>query len=325
MKSFLGIARANFLLLPVTLVAVGAAAAAYDGAFAPLNTLLALVGLTAMHAAVNSLNEYSDFRRGIDLATERTPFSGGSGTLPSGALPARAALYLGLGAASLGLVIGLLFLYRIGWVLLPVLLLGAISVLGYSDVLARAYVGEVFAGAGLGTLPVLGTALVQGGDLGSAALAASIPPFFMTFNLLLLNEFPDEMADRWGSTALCGRGLAGADHPDRCRDPRGLADAGASGLPAEPGTGRTVPVGSGSANGSGTAVGARRQCDLESGHQRGARRQPRDRWISRLVEGPGNKPQRASPTPVESSTSRSDFADLETGLLESVTRNALSL
>ncbi len=76
--------------------------------------------------------------------------------------------------------------------------LGAISVLGYSDVLARAYVGEVFAGAGLGTLPVLGTALVQGGDLGSAALAASIPPFFMTFNLLLLNEFPDEMADRRG-------------------------------------------------------------------------------------------------------------------------------
>lgn len=198
MKAFLGIARANFLLLPVTLVAVGAAAAAYDGAFDPLNTLLALIGLTAMHASVNSLNEYSDFRRGIDLHTERTPFSGGSGTLPSGALPAKAALYLSLATALLGSVVGIYFLYQIGWRLLPIFVLGAISVAGYSDLFARAYVGEIFAGLGLGTLPVLGTAMVQGGELGPAAVAASIPPFFMTFNLLLLNEFPDEAADRRG-------------------------------------------------------------------------------------------------------------------------------
>ncbi len=198
MKAFLGIARAKFLLLPVTLVAVGAAAAAYDGNFDLINTLLALVGLTAMHVSVNSLNEYSDFRRGIDLATERTPFSGGSGTLPSGALSASAALYLGLGAALLGLGIGIYFLYEFGWKLLPIFVLGAVSVLGYSDLLARAYVGEIFAGLGLGTLPVLGTAMVQGGELGTAAVAASIPPFFMTFNLLLLNEFPDEKADQEG-------------------------------------------------------------------------------------------------------------------------------
>ena len=198
MKAFLGIARAKFLLLPVTLVAVGAAAAAYGGTFDLINTLLALVGLTAMHVSVNSLNEYSDFRRGIDLATERTPFSGGSGTLPSGALPASAALYLGLGAALLGLVIGVYFFFLFGWKLLPIFVLGAISVLGYSDLLARAYVGEISAGLGLGTLPVLGTAMVQGGELGAAAVAASIPPFFMTLNLLLLNEFPDEKADQEG-------------------------------------------------------------------------------------------------------------------------------
>ena len=212
MKAFLGIARAKFLLLPVTLVAAGAAAAAYEGSFDLLNTLLALVGLTAMHVSVNSLNEYSDFRRGIDLATERTPFSGGSGTLPSGALPPSAALYLGLGAALLGLVIGIYFLSVFGWKLMPIFVLGAVSVLGYSDLLARSYVGEVFAGLGLGTLPVLGTAMVQSGELGPAALAASIPPFFMTFNLLLLNEFPDEVADREGGRRNLVRllGRAGA-------------------------------------------------------------------------------------------------------------------
>ena len=82
--------------------------------------------------------------------------------------------------------------------LLPIFLLGAVAVLGYSDLFARAYIGEIFAGLGLGTLPVLGTAMVQGGELGPVAIAASVPPFFMTFNLLLLNEFPDEAADREG-------------------------------------------------------------------------------------------------------------------------------
>jgi len=206
MKAFLGIARAKFLLLPVTLVAVGAAAAAYNGTFHLIHTLLALVGLTAMHVSVNSLNEHSDFRHGIDLATERTPFSGGSGTLPSGALPASAALYLGLVAALLGLGIGIYFFSQFGLVLLP------IFVLGYSDLLARAYVGEIFAGLGLGSLPVLGTAMVQGGELGIAAVGASIPPFFMTFNLLLLNEFPDEKADQEGGRRNLVRllGRAGA-------------------------------------------------------------------------------------------------------------------
>lgn len=214
MKAYLGIARANFLLLPVTLVAVGAAASAYDGDFDPGRSLIALVGLVALHAAVNSLNEYSDFRRGIDLETRRTPFSGGSGTLPAGLLPAAAALRLGLGGAAVGLGAAVYFLAVVGWKLLPILLLGALAVLGYSEVLARAYLGELFAGLGLGMLPVLGTAMVQEGALGRAAMAASIPACLMTFNLLLLNEFPDEEADRKGGrrnlVGLLGRrGAAG--------------------------------------------------------------------------------------------------------------------
>jgi 1,4-dihydroxy-2-naphthoate octaprenyltransferase len=45
---------------------------------------------------------------------------------------------------------------------------------------------------------VIGSALVQDGTWSAAAIAASIPAFCMTFNLLLLNEFPDERADREG-------------------------------------------------------------------------------------------------------------------------------
>ena len=75
--------------------------------------------------AVNIINEWSDMRTGIDLQTERTPFSGGSGTLPAGAMRPRTALAFGLVCAGVGLVIGLWFLMEIGWVLLPIVIASA--------------------------------------------------------------------------------------------------------------------------------------------------------------------------------------------------------
>ncbi|MBZ5638124.1 MAG: prenyltransferase [Acidobacteriia bacterium] len=198
LKAWLGVARAPFLLLPVTLVASGAAAASYAYSVDWPRTLLALVGLIALHASVNALNEASDFRAGIDLKTRRTPFSGGSGTLPAGALAPRTAFLFGLGAAAVGLAIGIVLLFEVGPVLLPVLVVGAVCVLLYSDVLTRNAAGEVAAGLGLGALPVIGTALIQNGTLPLEAAAACIPAFFMTFDLLLLNEFPDEGPDREG-------------------------------------------------------------------------------------------------------------------------------
>jgi len=195
-RSYLAVARAPFLLLSVPLVASGAAAAAYEGHFSLPHTLLALVGLVALHAAVDALNEWSDMRTGLDLHTKRTPFSGGSGTLPAGELSRGAALGFGLTAAAVGLAIGIWFLTKVGVVLLPIMVIGALCVLAYTDVLARMGIGEIAAGLGLGALPIMGAALVQEGILPDAAIAASIPAFFMTFNLLLLNEFPDEIADR---------------------------------------------------------------------------------------------------------------------------------
>jgi 1,4-dihydroxy-2-naphthoate octaprenyltransferase len=197
-QHFLGITRAPFLVLSITLVASGAAASAYDGSFRWSATAVALVGLVALHIAVNALNEASDMRTGIDLHTERTPFSGGSGTLPAGHLSERTAWIVGYGAFAVGAVCGIWFIYDVGWVLLPLFLAGAVCILAYTDVFARIGIGEIAAGLGLGALPVAGTAMVQEGTLGPAAIAASIPAFFMTFNLLLLNEFPDEIADREG-------------------------------------------------------------------------------------------------------------------------------
>jgi len=195
---WLGVARAPFLLLPVTLVASGAAAAAYEGAFGWGPTLLALVGLVLLHAAVNALNEASDMASGIDLRTTRTPFSGGSGTLPAGRLSVRATRAFAYACAAVGGLIGGWFALRLGPLFALLMAAGAAAVLFYSEVFARAGVGEVAAGLGLGALPVWGAAWVQGPPPGPAALWAGAPAFFMTFDLLLLNEFPDEEADRAG-------------------------------------------------------------------------------------------------------------------------------
>lgn len=222
--AYLGVARAPFLALPPTLIAAGAAAGAYYGAFDLVRTVVATVGLVALHMAVNIFNEWSDLRSGIDLATERTPFSGGSGTLPAGRMSLRAAFWFGVACSVVGFAAGVYFLNVVGTAFVPLLVVGALLVLGYTDVLARLGVGEIAAGLGLGGLPVLGAALVQGGTLGPAAWAVAVPPTFMTFNLLLLNEFPDEAADRAGGrrnlVLLLGRpgaawvyGLAGITVP----------------------------------------------------------------------------------------------------------------
>ena len=195
---WLGVARAPFLLLPFSLVAAGAAAAAYEGAFLWSRTLLALLGLVLMHAAVNALNEASDMLSGIDLRTVPTPFSGGSKTLPSGLLSVRATRIFAYSCMAIAGLIGVWFALRLEPLFIVLLAAGAISVLFYSPVFARCGVGEVFAGLGLGVLPVWGAAWVQGPVPGPAALWAGLPAFFMTFNLLLLNEFPDEQADRTG-------------------------------------------------------------------------------------------------------------------------------
>jgi 1,4-dihydroxy-2-naphthoate octaprenyltransferase len=186
------------LLLPVALVAAGAAVGLTVGSFDLLATLLALVGLVALHVAVNALNEASDFETGIDLETEPTPFSGGSKTLPHEDITPTAARRLGWAAVAVGVAVGAYFLVTVGWVLVPVYVVGAATVLAYTTVLTRYGVGELGAGLGLGALPVVGTVLVQGGSVPPATWPVSVAAFAATFNLLLLNEFPDELADRAG-------------------------------------------------------------------------------------------------------------------------------
>ena len=192
----LRLARIEFLLLPVALAAVGAAVSVSAGVFDPVRTAVALGGILAFHVAVNVLNDAGDYESGIDLQTTPTAFSGGSGVLPEGRLSPTTAYRFGYLMVAVGIAVGVWFIFVVGPVVAPVVTVGAIFVLTYTRILTKLTLGEVAAGLGLGALPIIGVVLVQAGSLPLAAIALSVPAFFLTFNLLLLNEFPDIEADR---------------------------------------------------------------------------------------------------------------------------------
>jgi len=188
--------RPQFLTLSVVLAFLGTVIAWYEGYFNLGYSLLAGVGLVFAHVSVNTLNDYFDYRSGIDLKTRRTPFSGGSGILPAGRLHPREVLWLGLGSLLLASAIGIYFVFSSGYLLLPLLVVAALFILIYSPFILKRPWPEWAAGAGLGALPILGMYFVQTGAYTLPALVVSIPSAFLVHNLLLLNEFPDAEADQ---------------------------------------------------------------------------------------------------------------------------------
>lgn len=188
--------RPQFLLLSVVLVPIGTALAWYQGSFNLAYFVLAWVGTVLAHISVNVLNDYFDHRSRLDFHTQRTPFSGGSGILTAGLLDPGKVYLLGVASLLVAAGIGVYFIVVQGWGLLPVLLIGGLSAYFYTPLFARWRIGELLAGLGLGTLPVLGAYFVQTGGYNWPALVVSLPPGFLTANLLLLNEFPDLEADK---------------------------------------------------------------------------------------------------------------------------------
>ncbi|MBM3120007.1 MAG: prenyltransferase [Chloroflexi bacterium] len=188
--------RPQFLLLSVVLAFLGTSMAWYDGAFHLGYALLAFLGLLLCHISVNVLNDYYDYKSGIDLKTRRTPFSGGSGFLPAASLQPRHVFWFGLACFLLAVPIGIYFVLVSGWLLLPLLLVAAVCILLYTPLLTRLGWPEWSPGVGLGALPVLGAYFIQTGEYTIPAIVASIPSGILVHNLLLLNEFPDTEADK---------------------------------------------------------------------------------------------------------------------------------
>jgi len=190
--------RPQFLTLSVVLAFLGTAIAWYHGPVDLGYALLAGFGLMLTHGSVNAINDYFDYKSGIDLDVERTPFSGGSGLVPEGKLPLNQALLVGAVTFLAALLIGIFFIAVKGWLLLPLIVAAALCLILYTPVILKTPWPEWSPGLGLGILPILGFYFVQAGRYDWTVLIASIPSGILVHNLLLLNEFPDVAADRKG-------------------------------------------------------------------------------------------------------------------------------
>ncbi len=77
--------RIKFLLASVIAVSLGLSLSWYSGySINIIHAILTFAGVISLHASVDLLNDYWDFKRGIDTKTKRTKMSGGTGVLPEG-------------------------------------------------------------------------------------------------------------------------------------------------------------------------------------------------------------------------------------------------
>jgi len=196
--SILGPMRLPFLALNPACVTLGAATAYYSGhSLDYWHLILVFAGAICAHISVNTLNEYHDFESGLDFNTQRTPFSGGSGTLPKNPDMARYALLAGILGVAIAALIGIYFLWIMGIGLLPLGLTGLLLLIAYTKWLTKSpFLCLVAPGLGFGPCMVMGTHFALAGAYSWTAFTASMVPFFLVSDLLLLNQFPDVEADQ---------------------------------------------------------------------------------------------------------------------------------
>lgn len=197
-KALLGSLRPNFLLLPLSILALTGILAneAVDNWSWALTFLIVLSALVA-HGAVNWLNEYHDWASGLDDLTDKTPFSGGSGSLQAYPLAAEKVAAMGYGSLGFLLVVGGFLVYLTGWPLLLLGVVGLLLIVLYTPVITRwPWVCLIAPGLAFGPIIMNGSYYVWTQSFDWGVFVLSWMPFFLVNNLLLLNQFPDLKADR---------------------------------------------------------------------------------------------------------------------------------
>jgi 1,4-dihydroxy-2-naphthoate octaprenyltransferase len=196
LSNWLRAIRIRFLLASVIAVSNGLAIAYWKNAtIDPLYAILTYLGVIFLHASVDLLNDYWDHKRGIDTATTRTKFSGGTGVLPENLLTPRAIYLAGIIFLILGTSIGIYFVAIRGITIAAILGFAVVAIYFYSTSIVNAGLGELFV-AIKGTMIVLGTFYVQYAVIEPAALYVGSIVGTLSATVLFVNSFPDYQADR---------------------------------------------------------------------------------------------------------------------------------
>lgn len=198
LRAFIRLSRLKFLTGGVLGFALGAAVARADGAELTWPAYLhGQIMVSAFHLMVHYANDYYD--RFCDAASERTPWSGGSGALVEGTLPASAALVAALACAAVGIAAAAAFATTGNWLAAFAGMFAGSLAWTYSAPPCRLQargLGEIDTALIIGVLfPVCG--YVTFGSAPSARmLASTLPAAAAVFVLMFSVEYPDVEADR---------------------------------------------------------------------------------------------------------------------------------
>ena len=198
LKAVLKSSRISFLLLTPACISLGLATVHLEGQpVLTFETALVAICALAAHICVNTLNEYSDFKSGLDFNTDKTAFSGGSGALVENPDASNLVLLTAISSAIVTLIIGSYFVFELGAGAFVIGVMGLVIILTYTNWFNRHAIPCLIApGFCFGPLMVIGTQLALLSEISHQAVFASLVPFFLVNNLLLLNQIPDRAPDK---------------------------------------------------------------------------------------------------------------------------------
>ena len=188
--------RVRFLLASVIAVSVALALNWWQNSSIELfDAILTFAGVMALHASVDLLNDFWDFKRGIDTKTTRTKMSGGTGVLPEGLLKPSSVYRAGVAFLIIGSVIGAYFVITDGIIVAVILGFAILSIYFYSTKIVDSGLGEFFV-AVKGCMIVIGTFFIQSGEISIESILAGIVVGSLSSLVLFIASFPDYDADK---------------------------------------------------------------------------------------------------------------------------------
>lgn len=188
--------RVRFLLASVIAVSVGLSLNWWqNSSFEIFDAVLTFAGVMALHASVDLLNDFWDFKRGIDTKTPKTKMSGGTGVLPEGLLKPSSVYRAGIVFLITGSLIGGYFVIIDGITIAIILGFAILSIYFYSTKIVDSGLGEFFV-AVKGAMIVIGTFFIQSGGLSVESVLAGIVVGSLSSLVLFIASFPDHDADK---------------------------------------------------------------------------------------------------------------------------------
>lgn len=193
---WLRVIRVRFLLASVIAVLVGLALNwSQNATIGYFDAILTFAGVMALHASVDLLNDYWDFKRGIDTKTTRTKMSGGTGVLPEGLLKPSSVYRAGVLFLIIGSLIGSYFVITNGILIAIILGFAILSIYFYSTKIVDSGLGEFFV-AVKGSMIVIGTFFIQSGEINLESILAGVVIGTLSSLVLFIASFPDHDADK---------------------------------------------------------------------------------------------------------------------------------